>query len=310
MNSKSPKTRWHRILGKLFQELLVPTGILVYTDVPVMGEPPEADILLLRKNQSRWTEEQRSRLPDGIRDSRATHILIEFKYTESVNKKVLIQTLCYDYLYKKSQELKEHDVQTFLASSRTPRESTLEKFGWQITGKPGVYQNLHPLTEFITLILLNELADTPHNAWIKCFASRKQEKKSAFEMLMSKSFSSLNRRLQWFIEGLFHYLFKTGGKDMDIEITPDDVMKIGKKWQMAILSGLKPEDRLAGLAPKDRLAGLAPKDRLAGLALKDRLAGLTPKDRLAGIEPGDILAEFTLEEIEAHLKKLKNKQRK
>ncbi|RLC07897.1 MAG: hypothetical protein DRI57_25070, partial [Deltaproteobacteria bacterium] len=97
---KPQKTRWHRLLGRLFRELLVPTGILVYTDVPVMGDPPEADILLLRKKRSRWTEEQRSRLPDGIRDSRATHILIEFKYTESVNRNALIQTLCYDYLYK------------------------------------------------------------------------------------------------------------------------------------------------------------------------------------------------------------------
>ncbi|MDM8535362.1 hypothetical protein QUF70_01265 [Desulfobacterales bacterium HSG17] len=68
--SKTSKTRWHRILGRLFKELLAPTGILVYTDIPVMGESPEADILLLRKNQKQWTKEQKSRLPDGIRDSR------------------------------------------------------------------------------------------------------------------------------------------------------------------------------------------------------------------------------------------------
>ncbi|MDM8535357.1 hypothetical protein QUF70_01240 [Desulfobacterales bacterium HSG17] len=122
------------------------------------------------------------------------------------------------------------------------------------------------------LILLNELADTSHNAWLKCFASHKQEKKSAFETLMNKGFSSLNRRLQWFIEGLLHYLFTIGGKEMDIEITPDDVMKLGKKWQIAILSGIK------------------------------------PKDRLAGLELKDILAEFTPEEIETCLEKLKKNQ--
>ncbi|QTA87856.1 hypothetical protein [Desulfonema magnum] len=290
--SKPQKTRWHRLLGRLFRELLVPTGILVYTDVPVMGEPPEADILLLRKKRSRWTEEQRSRLPDGVRDTRATHILIEFKYTESVNRKVLAQTLCYDYLYKGGQKLGDHDVRTFLASSKTPRASTLEKFGWYQTDRPGVYKSHNPLAESVTLILLNELADTPHNAWIKCFASRRREKKSAFETLMDKRFSSLSSQLQWFLEGLLHYWFTMGGEHMDIEITPDDVMKIGKKWQQAVLSGISPKDRLAGLAPKDRLAGLAPKDRLAGLELKD------------------ILAEFTQEEIEAYLKKLKKKQRK
>jgi len=280
---KPQKTRWHRLLGRLFKELLVPKGVLVYTEVSVMGYPPKADILLLRKKHARWTKEQRSCLPDGIRDSRATHILIEFKYTESVNKNALIQTLCYDYLYKGGQELREHDVRIFLASSKTPRASTLKKFDWHPTDKPGVYKTRNPLAESVTLILLNELADKPHNAWIKCFASRKREKKFAFEILMNKGFSSLSSRLQWFLEGLLHFLFTMGGEDMDIEITPDDVMKIGKKWQKAAL---------AGIAPKERLAGITVKERLAGLELKD------------------ILSEFSAKEIEACLKKLRKKQRK
>ncbi|MDM8525947.1 hypothetical protein QUF80_21445 [Desulfococcaceae bacterium HSG8] len=41
---------------------------------------------------------------------------------------------------------------------------------------------------------------------------------------MTKGFSSLNRRLQWFLEGLLHYLFIIGGEDTDIEMTPDDVI--------------------------------------------------------------------------------------
>lgn len=295
-NTKTSKTRWHRLLGRLFKELLGPTDIQVYTDIPVLGEPPEADILLLRKNQNRWTKEQKSCIPDGIRDSRASDILIEFKYTESINKNVLIQTLCYDYLYKKGHKLKKNDVQTFLVSSKTPRESTLKKFDWHPAAKPGIYHSRNPLAESITLILLNELADTPYNAWIKCFASRKQEKKSAFEILMGKNFTSLTHRLQWYLEGLLHYWFSTGDNDMEIEIKPEDVMKIGKKWRQAVLSTLTLEERLKGLEAKDRLEGLAAKDRLAGLAAKDRLEGLKLKD---------ILAEFTPEEIEAHLKKLK-----
>jgi hypothetical protein len=59
-DAKPQKTLWHRLLGGLLKELLLPTGILVYTDVPVMGDPPEADILLLRKKQPLWTAEQRA----------------------------------------------------------------------------------------------------------------------------------------------------------------------------------------------------------------------------------------------------------
>jgi len=75
-------------------------------------------------------------------------------------------------------------------------------------------------------------------------------------------------------EGLLHFLFAMGGEDMDIEITPDDVMKTDKKWRQAVLSGI------------------------------------TLKERLTGVELKDILAEFSAEEIEACLKKLRKKQRK
>ena len=78
---KTPKTRWHQLLGKLLEELLVPVGVKVQTDFSVMSEPPKTDILLLRKEHRRWAKVQQERLPDGVRDSRARHILLEFKYT-------------------------------------------------------------------------------------------------------------------------------------------------------------------------------------------------------------------------------------
>ncbi len=61
----------------------------VKTRLRLMAESPEADILLLRRKHPCWTEAQRSLLPDGIRDTPADHILIEFKNTESLNRRVL-----------------------------------------------------------------------------------------------------------------------------------------------------------------------------------------------------------------------------
>jgi len=98
--SKTSKTRWHQLLGKLLEELLVPVGVKVLTDVSVMSEPPKTDILLLRKEHRRWIKAQLERLPDGVRDCRAKHILLEFKYTESINENAFLQALCYDYLYR------------------------------------------------------------------------------------------------------------------------------------------------------------------------------------------------------------------
>ena len=53
--TKTPKTRWHRLLGKLLEELLTPVGIDVSTELQVMTDPPETDILLLRRENAKWS---------------------------------------------------------------------------------------------------------------------------------------------------------------------------------------------------------------------------------------------------------------
>ena len=80
----SSRTQWHHLFASLLQEIFTPINVQVDTDVEVSGKPPRADIILLQRlTTSTWTDEQRQYLPDGIRDSQASHILIEFKYTES-----------------------------------------------------------------------------------------------------------------------------------------------------------------------------------------------------------------------------------
>jgi hypothetical protein len=96
---KKQKTSWHRLLAKLLELVLSPVNIEVLPDVSVMTDPPEVDILLLRRQTAQWTTAQRDLLPDGIRDSKASHILIEFKYTQSFNKLTLQQALCYDHFF-------------------------------------------------------------------------------------------------------------------------------------------------------------------------------------------------------------------
>ncbi len=88
MNAKEPNPG-HDLLGYTLDHLLAPLDVTVKTRVRLMAESPEADILLLRRKHPCWTEAQRSLLPDGIRDTRADHILIEFKNTESLNRRVL-----------------------------------------------------------------------------------------------------------------------------------------------------------------------------------------------------------------------------
>jgi len=107
-----------------------------------MANPPEADILLLRREQHEyWTDEQLERLPDGIRDSTAHHILIEFKATESVSKETFIQTAAYEHFYKNSQKITDDEIQTFVNCAIQPQKANREQYGYNIRVQPGIYQS-------------------------------------------------------------------------------------------------------------------------------------------------------------------------
>ncbi len=286
--SEQPKTRWHLLLGKLLEELLTPVGIMVYTEFPVMSGTPQTDILLLRRKDKSWTPEQMRLLPDGIRDSAAEHILIEFKYTESLNEDVLRQALGYDIFYRRSHKLKKNLVRTFVISAKTPEKAFLEIFGYVLQDKKGVYHSSNPILRNMPVLLLNELSDEPYNAFIKCFASRMKEKNSAFGTLKKTGIGSFHVQIQRILQGLWHFWFgMKGEEDMKTELTPEKVAEVGRIWIDAILAGMSAEDIMS-------------KIDISKIPPGKRLAGLKPEERLAGLKP---------EEIEAYLRTIRRKRK-
>lgn len=324
-SSSPPKTRWHLLLGKLLEELLSPVDISVLTDFAVMSETPQADILLLRRASSPWTAMQQARLPDGIRHCQAGQILIEFKYTESFNEKALLQTLGYDTFYKRAKELTDSQVQSFLVVAKTPHAATVAEFGYEESPHdPGIFYTKIRGFRNVILMSLNDLSNAPHNAFFKCFASRRQEKQKAFDLLKRVNLPSLTQRLEWFLAGLWEYWFQLEGQNMNIELTPEQVMEMGQMWGEIHLSLLPVEQRLAGLAPAERLTGLKPQEvlslfppeeRLKGLKPQERLQGLKPQEvlslfqpteRVRGLKPQEVLSQFQPEEIEQYLNQVKH----
>jgi hypothetical protein len=295
-------------------------NISVLTDFAVMSETPQADILLLRRQSTAWTAPQLARLPDGIRHCQAGQILIEFKYTESFNEKALLQALGYDTFYKRAKELHNSEVQTFLVLAKTPQSATLAEFGYDESHSyPGVFYTPSRGFRNVILMSLNDLSQEPHNAFFKCFASRRQEKQKAFDLLKQSGLQSLTLRLKLFLAGLWEYWFQLIGEDMNIELTPEQLMEMGKMWgdwylsELSVeqrlaglapaerLRGLKPEERLRGLKPQEvlsqfkpeeRLSGLKPEERLSGLKPQERLSGLKPQERLSGLKPQEVLSQF------------------
>ena len=166
----------HQIFSGSLLESLTPVEITIHIEVDLLGESPKADILLLRREGEAWNEAQRARLPDGVRDNAAGHVLVEFKYTESVNPKALAQAIAYDYFYRQGQKLREEQVQTVIVSARTPRKERLETWGYEELQK-GVFLGPPPVLDRVWLLVLNDLPAEPHNAYIKLFASKKRERR-------------------------------------------------------------------------------------------------------------------------------------
>jgi len=266
-------------------------------------------------------------LPDGIRDSSASHILAELKYTEPVTAEVLEKVHGYDIFYRTTHELKEKDVATFILSSHTTNKQLLANYGYEeVLGLPGVYRSRFPMVSRVVVVLLNDLRDVPHNAFIKCFASRATEKRKAFRALMGMGFSvlsTLSSSLWMFLAGLRRAMLGQGDDEMRV-ITPDDVMALGKQMQEMLLAtmsieerlkglnseerlkglrpeerlkGLRPEERLKGLRPEERLMGLRPEERLMGLRPEERLMGLRPEERLMGLRPEEVLSQYKPKEV-------------
>ena len=314
--SEPGRTRWHILLGRLLKELLEPLGITVYTEFSVMAGPPRADILLIRKKHREWTAEQIRFLPDGIRDSSAEHILIEFKYTESVTKETFRQILGYETFYRHSHKLTEQDVQSFVLSAKTPEDAVLGTIGYLPSEKKGVHRHDFWMLEAVPLLCLNELSGESHNAFVKCFASQKKEKFAAFCTLKELGWATLRAQVQWLVEGLIcHFLAEKGEQYMDTaELTPEKVMEMGKMWADMILSGLspdevlsryKPEERLRGLKPDEVLSRYKPEERLRGLKPEEILSRYKPEERLRGLGIDDRLKGLSAEEIEDYLSKIR-----
>jgi hypothetical protein len=300
---------WHRAFAELLRELFTPLDIAVFPEVPVMSKPPQVDILLFRREQAVWTAEQFERLPDGIRQCNAAYILLEFKYTESVNEEAFVQARMYDYLYKRHQKLTDKEVQTFIVSAKKPFLRTRKKWGYETAIHQGVYKSHNEFLKNIPLISLNELACKRHNAYFKLFASHKVEREHAFKMLEREGLPLMPEPLEFLLSGL---RLLRGEQEMR-ELTPEEVQELGRKWGKHYLSRLSPEDiagiplekRLASIPIEKRLAGIPTEKRLAGIPTKKRLAGIPVEKRLAGIPTEKRLAGIPSEEIRAYLRSLK-----
>jgi len=307
---KQPKTRWHYWFGVLIKMLLSAVGLEVKTDHQVMNELPEADVIIINKDKKKWTKEQLKRLPDGINESKASHIILELKYSESLNDDSYCQTCGYYKFYKDSNKLKKNDLDIFIISSKTPSKKFLDAFAYTQSTHPGVYKSQLPIVRIVTLISLNDLSKNSNNIMFKLFASKKREQnvvtKKIKEMIKAKT---LPTGLDEYFYNFINILFRKGKKEMDwLKLSPKEKQEMMTSIENMVLERVSTERRLEGLRPDEIMKRYQPEDRLKGLQPEDRLKGLQPEDRLKGLQPEDRLKGLDIHIIEAYLNSLKGKR--
>ncbi|MBF0452837.1 MAG: hypothetical protein HQK75_19190 [Candidatus Magnetomorum sp.] len=323
-------TPWHDYFGGLFKEALIPLNLDVESNYAIGKGPPKIDVLIIRKPGTRWTNDHLKFLPDAVRHTQCSHIILELKKTQSINIRSIWQSMGYLNRYLSLKNLKEKDVQVFLISSKTPRKTTLSKLDFVGTKFSGVYKSKNKLVSKLELICANDLSDAPHNVWIKFFASKQKEKSIALKRLFSMNYESFSRELKIIIFNIINYWHQTGEylmetmkKDLSRKsyLNPNPGMLDFVKTffpSSEIMNSYRPEERLSGLKPEERLSGLKPeeifqaypdkKELIRGLKPEERLSGLKPEERLSGLKPEERLNGLDRKIIEAYLELLLKKE--
>ena len=224
-----------------------------------------------------------------MRQSTASDLLWCFKKSESFNEKTLFQALCYDATYKRVQRLSHAVVGTYLLVSKTPRRATLAEFEYEPTKHAGVYKSQNRAFRYVTLIVLNDLSDEPHNMFVKCFASREKERQKAFKTFSQSDSAAFTTKLRWFMLGLQkEYLESQGGQS--IMRTPEEILESGRKWATQLIKGLPPQEYLSHLSPEEVLPHYKPEQVLSHYKPQERVTDLKPQERLAGLSASEIKA--------------------
>ena len=247
---KRQQQRWHRFLAKGLELSVGRRGVLVIAEVEVTQNPPKVDVLLLRREGDAWTAEQMALLPDGIRDCNASHVLIEFKYTESLTIDAIRQAISYEYFYRTANELPPDAVKMFILCAKTPTTERLASFGYTLSALPGVYTNAAELLNHIPLLILNGLSDEAHNAFVKAFASRPAQKAKALATIRQQT--DLSDELLGYFEVLRTLWSLPEGAAMNEVLTPERVLEIGREWKRIFIQHATPDELEEMLSPESK----------------------------------------------------------
>ncbi|MGB0386235.1 MAG: hypothetical protein ACPGWR_15610 [Ardenticatenaceae bacterium] len=149
----------------------------------VRRDLPEENNVVITRPTRKWPKEALEHLPDGVRDSKALHILMFFKYDDPLTVEDFRGAINAHYSYREQHQLKDKDIEVFLISTIPLRRAVLNELGYQRTRRAGVYRSKDRLFALVPIIYPAELRSRRHNASLKIIVGPKNERLEAFDAL-------------------------------------------------------------------------------------------------------------------------------
>jgi len=270
----------HTLFGNIMKESLIPVNLEVESSYVVGKGPPVLDLLIIRRAAKQWSRKQLQYLPDGIRQSTCKHVILELKYTESINQVAIFQTIGYLGSYVTLKSLKIKNVCAFIVSSKTPQNKVLNQMEFEQTEIKGVYRFKANILAPIQLISLNDLSNESYNLWIKLFASKASQRLSVLGKILSLNLKKMNTGLlRTFLKVI--NLWTNIGEELTMKRRMTQVVLDGtndlNEEDLALfmtLFQIKPEDLIKHVNPEDVVKQFKPEDVVKQFNIEDRLKGL------------------------------------
>ncbi len=155
------------------------------------GHPPRIDLLLRCLSPGGWTAEQRQRLPDGLRRTKAQHLLINFVYdctndADEADTAPFHRMLACKFFYCRSHNLTSKQVLPVVVYVYDPAPHALDKLGFRPLKLAGTYKTDVAIIRDQKVVVLSELSNAAHNLLFKCFARSQKARQEVYQTMLQR----------------------------------------------------------------------------------------------------------------------------
>ena len=130
---------------KYLSRLLNTEGnFILYTHEELFGEKGiKADVAFTGDKAKGWTPEvnRNPKMPDGIRQSDASHIFMNFAYDQIDTDLPFMRTMAMGILFRNENNLTEDEVLLIDVFTKEPDPRILEELQFYPTKRPGIYRS-------------------------------------------------------------------------------------------------------------------------------------------------------------------------